>query len=128
MIEMMPATFLSENNGFLMRTFPEIYSKVITPSAEISGLAMKARIEVINVLERVEETIRTKKQLVKGWGCENALVAGIIEDNEQRFKEALLTSPSIYIRGYGVAETCTQFSVIRTVSTRQEFFHTKKPI
>jgi hypothetical protein len=33
-IELMPNSFLTENNGFWMANYPEVYARVISPSNE----------------------------------------------------------------------------------------------
>ena len=68
-IELMPYSFLSENNGFWMANYPETYAKVILPSNENSQEAMKARIEVLEFLNRVENTNRKKEEWTLGWKC-----------------------------------------------------------
>ncbi|CAC5371853.1 unnamed protein product [Mytilus coruscus] len=52
-IELMTYNFLSENNGFWITNYPDTYAKVISQSTENSQKDMKARIEVLEFINRV---------------------------------------------------------------------------
>ena len=73
-IELMPNSFLTENNGFWMANYPEVYARVISPSNENSVQAMKARIEVLEFLTKANHTARTKEQWILGWKCSKELI------------------------------------------------------
>ena len=81
-IELMPGSFLSENNGFWMANFPDSYARVIQPSNENSVEAIKARIEVLEFISRVQKTTRTKEQWIAGWKCPKKLVVEEEDDQE----------------------------------------------
>ena len=97
-IELMPNSFLTENNGFWMANYPETYAKVITPSNENSVEAMKARIEILEFIGRVGNTVRTKEQWVQGWKCPKDLVKGTEEDDEKDAPRKIYSPsrPNIY--------------------------------
>ncbi|CAG2198646.1 unnamed protein product [Mytilus edulis] len=60
-IELMPYSFVSENDGFWMSNYSKTYAKVISPSIENSQEATKARIEVLEFLNRVGNSNRKKE-------------------------------------------------------------------
>ena len=68
-IELMPNSFLTENNSFWMANYPEAYARVISPPNENSVQAMKARIEVLEFLNKTNNTAMTKEQWILGWKC-----------------------------------------------------------
>ncbi|XP_071151379.1 uncharacterized protein [Mytilus edulis] len=98
-IELMPYSFLSENNGFWMANSPETYAKVILPSNENSQEAMKARIEVLEFLNRVDNTNRKKEEWTLGWKCPKEMVKGTQEEEVESEKpngSYSPTRPTIY--------------------------------
>ncbi|CAG2190690.1 unnamed protein product [Mytilus edulis] len=98
-IELMPYSFLSENNGFWMANYPETYAKVILPSNENSQEAMKARIEVLEFLNRVDNTNRKKEEWTLGWKCPKEMVKGTQEEEVESEKpngSYSPTRPTIY--------------------------------
>ncbi|CAG2256847.1 unnamed protein product [Mytilus edulis] len=98
-IELMPYSFLSENNGFWMANYPETYAKVILPSNENSQEAMKARIEVLEFLNRVDNTNRKKEDWTLGWKCPKEMVRGTQEEEVESEKtngSYSPTRPTIY--------------------------------
>ncbi|XP_063443738.1 uncharacterized protein LOC134724566 [Mytilus trossulus] len=98
-IELMPYSFLSENNGFWMANYPETYAKVILPSNENSQEAMKARIEVLEFLNRVDNTNRKKEEWTVGWKCPKEMVKGTQEEEVESEKpngSYSPTRPTIY--------------------------------
>ncbi|CAC5364595.1 unnamed protein product [Mytilus coruscus] len=98
-IELMPYSFLSENNGFWMSNYPETYAKVISPSNENSQEAMKARIEVLEFLNRVGNTNRKKEDWTLGWKCPREMVRGTQEEEVEQEKtngSYSPTRPTIY--------------------------------
>ncbi|CAC5410327.1 unnamed protein product [Mytilus coruscus] len=98
-IEIMPYSFLSENNGFWMSNYPETYAKVISPSNENSQEAMKARIEVLEFLNRVGNTNRKKEDWTLGWKCPREMVRGTQEEEVEQEKtngSYSPTRPTIY--------------------------------
>ncbi|KAK6168842.1 hypothetical protein SNE40_020014 [Patella caerulea] len=68
-LKLMPEKFLSENNGFWMSYHPEDYGSVIQPSSRNSEEAMKARMEILAMIDR-EGCSRTKDQWYRGWEFE----------------------------------------------------------
>ncbi|CAG2236996.1 unnamed protein product [Mytilus edulis] len=98
-IELMPYSFLSENNGFWMANYPETYAKVILPPNENSQEAMKARIEVLEFLNRVDNTNRKKEEWTLGWKCPKEMVKGTQEEEVESEKpngSYSPTRPTIY--------------------------------
>ncbi|CAG2237021.1 unnamed protein product [Mytilus edulis] len=93
-IELMPYSFLRENNGFWMANYPETYAKVILPSNETSQEAMKARIEVLEFLNRVDNTNRKKEDWTLGWKCPKEMVRGTQEEEVESEKPNGFYSPT----------------------------------
>jgi hypothetical protein len=94
----MPNSFLTENNGFWMANYPEVYARVILPSNENSVQAMKARIEVLEFLTKANHTARTKEQWILGWKCSKELIKGTAEDDVSETQPRIYspTRPNIY--------------------------------
>jgi hypothetical protein len=86
-IELMPNSFLTENNGLWMANYPEVYARVISPSNENS---VQARIEVLEFLTKANHTAKTKEQCILGWKCSKELIKGTAEDDVSE------TQPRIY--------------------------------
>ena len=94
--EIMPSNFLTENNGFWMANYPETYAQVIQPSNENSVEAMKARIEVLEFIQRVGKTVRTKEQWIQGWKCPRGLICEEEKDHEPPKRTYSPSRPNIY--------------------------------
>jgi hypothetical protein len=97
-IELMPNSFLTENNGLWMANYPEVYARVISPSNGNSVQAMKARIEVLEFLTKANHTARTKEQCILGWKCSKELIKGTAEDDVSETQPRIYspTRPNIY--------------------------------
>ena len=94
-IELMPNSFLTENNGLWMANYPEVYARVISPSNENS---VQARIEVLEFLTKANHTARTKEQCILGWKCSKELIKGTAEDDVSETQPRIYspTRPNIY--------------------------------
>ncbi|XP_052069576.1 neurofilament medium polypeptide-like [Mytilus californianus] len=82
-----------------MSNYPETYAKVISPSNENSQEAMKARIEVLEFLNRVGNTNRKKEDWTQGWKCRREMVRGTQEEEVEQEKtngSYSPTRPTIY--------------------------------
>ncbi|CAG2204370.1 unnamed protein product [Mytilus edulis] len=102
-IEFMPYSFLSKNNGFWMSNYPETYAKVILPFNENSQEATKARIEVLEFLNRVENTNRKKEDWTLGWKCPKEMVRSTQEEEVEPEKTNGSYSPTRPIIYEGLA-------------------------
>ncbi|CAC5415764.1 unnamed protein product [Mytilus coruscus] len=93
-IELLPYSFLSENNGFWMANYLETYAKVVAPSNENSQEAMKARIEVLEFIQRVGNSIRNKDEWIQGWKCSKEIIKCAIEEEVEELGQTRSHSPT----------------------------------
>lgn len=124
-IELMPNSFMTENNGFWMANYPEAYARVISPSNENSVQAMKARIGVLEFLNNANHTTRTKEQWILGWKCSKELINGTAEDDISDIQPRIYspTRPNIYedmelknvTIGLGICSTIFQLNLGLTI-------------
>ena len=67
----MPANYFSENNGYWMAFYPKDYCKVVKPTDSNSEEAMKARMDVTDMISKLKNPSRSLKEWEREWMPEN---------------------------------------------------------
>ena len=68
---LMPANYFSENNSYVMAFYPQDYRKVVKPSDSNSEEAMKARMDVTDMISKLKNPSRSLREWEREWMPEN---------------------------------------------------------
>ena len=70
-MNLMPANYFSENNGYWMAYYPQDYRKVVKPTDSNSEEAMKARMDVTDMISKLKNPSRSLREWEREWMPEN---------------------------------------------------------